>query len=332
MAQIRYRSPLPMARLTMPSSPAAIAAVIWGYSCRKLPRRRSVSSPRISNAKATACSPLVPIEILATDPWRAKMALSNTFGKGRIFLAGDAAHQNPPWGGHGFNTGVGDAVNIGWKLAAVLNGWAPTSLLATYEVERRPVAVETIAVATQNMATLAPELADPRLMGSDDKFAAARHQVAEVVQRTKASEFHSLNLVLGTTYRSSPIVVAGASARQETPDNLGDYHPSATPGARLPHTWLSPQKSLYDLLGREFSLVGDPHAAGWTPMLEAASELSIPLTPVELRSELARQLFEVPLVLVRPDQHVAWRGTAPDDAREVLLRVTGHPVMPVGER
>ena len=65
----------------------------------------------------------VAIEVLATDPWRARMQVSDTFRSGRVFLAGDAAHQNPPWGGHGFNTGIGDAVNIGWKLGAVLNGW-----------------------------------------------------------------------------------------------------------------------------------------------------------------------------------------------------------------
>ena len=87
----------------------------------------------------------VPIEVIATDPWRARMQLAESYGSGRVFLAGDAAHQNPPWGGHGFNTGIGDAVNIGWKLAAVLQGWAPASLLDTYELERRPVAAATIA-------------------------------------------------------------------------------------------------------------------------------------------------------------------------------------------
>jgi 2-polyprenyl-6-methoxyphenol hydroxylase-like FAD-dependent oxidoreductase len=266
----------------------------------------------------------VPIEVLATDPWRARMALADSYGKGRVFLAGDAAHQNPPWGGHGFNTGVGDAVNIGWKLAAVLNGWAPSSSLRTYELERRPVAADTIAVASNNMVTLAPELADPRLIGSEAEFAAARAQVADVVQRTKDSEFHSLNLVLGTSYASSPIVAAEPPDGQHSPANVADYRPSAAPGHRLPHKWLSSERSLYDLLGPEFSLVGDPHAPGWAPIIEAAVRLGIPLTPVELPSGDAQRFFEAPLVLVRPDQHVAWRGSETAEAEKLLLRVTGH--------
>lgn len=269
--------------------------------------------------------PQIPIEILATDPWRARMALADSYGKGRIYLAGDAAHQNPPWGGHGFNTGIGDAVNIGWKLAAVLNGWAPASLLRTYERERRPVAADTIAAASKNMATLAAELADPRLMGSDSEFAAAHAPVAEAVQRMKDSEFHSLNLVLGTSYASSPIVAAEPPECDDTASDSDAYRPSAAPGQRLPHTWLSPGRSLYDLLGRGYSLVGHLDAPGGPPIIEAARRLGIPLTPVELPSGDAQRYFGAPLVLVRPDQHVAWRGTETADAAKLLLRITGLP-------
>ena len=152
------------------------------------------------------------IEVLATDPWRARMLVANSFRIGRVFLAGDAAHQNPPWGGHGFNTGIGDAVNIGWKLSAVLSGWSPETLLDSYEIERRPVAVDTIAVATKNMSTLGPELADPRLVGTDDEFAAVQPVVAAATQRAKGAEFHSLDLVLGTSYADSPIVVEEGKA------------------------------------------------------------------------------------------------------------------------
>ncbi|WP_328808129.1 FAD-dependent monooxygenase [Nonomuraea antri] len=230
----------------------------------------------------------VEAEILATDPWNARMLLADRYASARIFLAGDAAHQNPPWGGHGFNTGIGDAVNLGWKLAAVLRGWAPERLLTSYEVERRPVAADTIAVAARNMATLAPELADPALAAAptapddaaDTAFEAVRERVAEAVHRTKDGEFHSLDLVLDYTYAGSPVVASG--------------------GERLPHRWLAPGRSLYDLLGPGFTLLGDLATAEARTVLDQARALGVPLHTADLPGE--------PPVLVRPDQHVAWRS------------------------
>ncbi|WP_326633811.1 FAD-dependent monooxygenase [Nonomuraea fuscirosea] len=236
----------------------------------------------------------IEVEILATDPWTARMLLADRYASRRVFLAGDAAHQNPPYGGHGFNTGIGDAVNLGWKLAAVLRGWAPEALLATYERERRPIAADTIETAAANMSTLAPELADPALMGPDEEFERVRPAVAEAVRRTKDREFHSLDLVLGYTYAGSPIVAPGC-------------------GERLPHRWLTPGESLYDRLGPVFSLVGDRGAPGADVLAAEARELGVPLRVVDLPGE--------PLALVRPDQHVAWRAGHPSGALRMAL---GH--------
>jgi 2-polyprenyl-6-methoxyphenol hydroxylase-like FAD-dependent oxidoreductase len=267
----------------------------------------------------------VPIEIIATDPWRARMLLADQYSQGRVFLAGDAAHQNPPWGGHGFNTGIGDAVNLGWKLAAVLNGWASTSLLATYHDERRPIAADTIAAAATNMATLAPELSDPRLFGTDDEFSTIRPTVEKVIHQAKDSEFHSLDLVLGSSYPASPIVSADSRPDpDEPPAEPGSYRPSAAPGNRLPHTWLGPDHSLYDLLGPEFSLVGDLDTAGATDLINTARRLAIPLTLVKLTPAQSQRLFQAPLVLVRPDQHVAWRGSHTPHPEQLLHKITGH--------
>jgi len=270
----------------------------------------------------------IALEVVATDPWRAKMQLADSYGSGRVFLAGDAAHLNPPWGGHGFNTGIGDAVNICWKLSAVLQGWAPPALLHTYELERRPVGAETIKVAATNMATLTPELTDPRLTGSDEEFEAAQPSVEQAVQRTKYGEFHSLNLVLGTSYRSSPIVSAELERVDDAPIDGDDYRPSAAPGGRLPHKWLSSACSLYDLLGPDYSLVGDVSSSGGSELLEAARRLGIPLTPLSLPSEFSQAHFGAPLVLVRPDQHVAWRGTEAPDAEQLLIQLTGGTSSP----
>src|SRR5580704_13125777 len=172
-------------------------------------------------------------EVLATDPWTARMLIADTFAVGRVFLVGESAHVNPPWGGHGFNTCVGDAVNIGWKIAAVEGGWAPAELLDSYEPERRAVAERTVASAESNMAAGANVL--PR--------------DAAAIQRAKASEFYSLGLVLGYSYAGSPVVQPGAAPARLSVGDVTSYTPSAEPGARLPHHWLPDGTSLYDRLG-----------------------------------------------------------------------------------
>lgn len=239
----------------------------------------------------------IDAEIVATDPWKAKMLLADRYGTDRIFLAGDAAHLNPPWGGHGFNTGIGDAVNLGWKLAAVLHGWAPHDLLRSYGSERKPIAEQTIAEAARNMATLAPDLADPRLSGTSAEFEAVRADVASAIQRSKDSEFHSLDLVLGYSYQGSPVI-------------------SDNGGARLPHRWLAPDDSRYDHLGRGFTLIGDFGSALAAEFAAAAADESVPLT-----------LFDDPscgVALVRPDQHLAWVAGDPGTPRDILRRAIGH--------
>ncbi|WP_019634403.1 FAD-dependent monooxygenase [Actinomadura atramentaria] len=260
----------------------------------------------------------VPIEVVATDPWRARMRLADRYRSGRVFLAGDAAHLNPPWGGHGFNTGVGDAVDLGWKLAAVLSGWAPAGLLDSYEAERRPVAAATIDAAARNMAVLTPELGDRRLVGADEEFRAAKPAVEAAVRRTKSAEFRSLGLVLGTAYGDSPNVVGGAAADEW---DHSVYEPEAAPGARLPHVWLGPDESLYDRLGPGFSLVGDLGEPGAAPIAAAARRRGVPLAEVAYKR--ADALFGAPLVLVRPDQHVAWRGAASADPDALWAAVLG---------
>lgn len=264
----------------------------------------------------------VDSEILGTDPWTARMLLADSYRKGRMFLAGDAAHLNPPWGGHGFNTGIADAVNIGWKLAAVLQGWGGEGLLDSYEAERRPVAERTIAEAVRNMSVLAPELGNPQLTEEGEAGDEARRQAAQTIQIAKDGEFHSLGLVLGYQYGDSPVIVSdGLPALPEGQH----YTPSAYPGARLPHLWLPDRSSLYDQLGSGFTLLCLQDGAETTPFVEAASQIGLPLKVLELRGENAQALYSASLVLVRPDQHIAWRGEVADQhrARTILEQVCG---------
>ena len=138
----------------------------------------------------------VDLEVIATDPWTARMLLAPGYGRDGVFLVGDAAHLNPPWGGHGFNTCIGDAANLAWKIAAALEGWGGPALLGSYELERRPVAERTIRDAAANGQALAYHFADPALGSGGAAGEAARLQAKEALA-VKQSEFDSLGLVLG---------------------------------------------------------------------------------------------------------------------------------------
>ena len=263
----------------------------------------------------------IDVEVLATDPWSARMLLVDRYRGERVFLVGDAAHLNPPWGGHGFNTCVGDAVNLGWKLAAVLQGWAPESLLDSYEPERRPVALRTIDAAGGQEAFLAPSFAADELDADGPAGEALRGDVARALQ-VKDPEFHSLGLVLGYDYPDSPVVVPDGTARAE--HQVTSYEPSATPGSRLPHVWLPDGTSIYDLLGEDFTLIRLGPTADADALSAAAARLGVPLRVLDLAHlPRLRTLYEADLVLVRPDQHVAWRDGEVDDPAALLRRVIG---------
>ena len=251
------------------------------------------------------------VEVLSTDTWTARMMVADRFQSERVFLAGESAHLNPPWGGHGYNTCLGDAVNIAWKIAAVEQGWASPALLASYEPERRSVVEQTVATAAQNMRTLPTNLLPD----------------AASILRDKTAEFHSLGLVLGYSYAGSPVVQPGHARPDLDPVT---FTPTTEPGVRLPHTWLPDGSSLFDHLGRSLTLVGplSAFAHDVADLVAHATSLGIPLTTLEAP---ANYPWRDEFLLVRPDQHIAWRASTP---REIdLVHVTGRaPVHPRPER
>jgi 2-polyprenyl-6-methoxyphenol hydroxylase-like FAD-dependent oxidoreductase len=264
----------------------------------------------------------VDVDVIATDPWTARMLLASSYGDGRVYLVGDAAHLNPPWGGHGFNTCIGDAANLAWKLAARFGAWGGPELLASYEAERRPVAARTIRDAAANGSALAYDFADP-LLGEDSPRGEAARRATATALEVKTSEFSSLGLVLGYHYTDSPIVVPDGS--HEPAEDPIRYTPSSRAGSLLPHFWLPDGRSLYDLLGVDFTLLVDPAGADAERFAQEALALSaayrIPLRIVDV--ELRGELWPTTAVLVRPDQHVVWRGDDPAALGDVLLAATG---------
>jgi 2-polyprenyl-6-methoxyphenol hydroxylase-like FAD-dependent oxidoreductase len=263
----------------------------------------------------------IPVEVVSTDEWSARMLLANRFRTGRVFLAGDAAHLNPPWGGHGYNTGIGDAVDIGWKLAAVLQGWGGEALLNSYEEERRPVSDRVIRVATENMKTLSSNLAGNLQDGEIDEKTYYK-ELADHIYDSKKMEFHSLDLVLGYRYDHSHIVADDLSEWPQ--EDTSVYHPTSHPGARLPHCWLNDNQSIYDVLGSGFTLLSFNDEVNVDQFVKEAEEKRVPLKVVPLYGYKLHELYEKSFIIVRPDQHVAWRGDhLPENISELLDQIRG---------
>jgi 2-polyprenyl-6-methoxyphenol hydroxylase-like FAD-dependent oxidoreductase len=265
----------------------------------------------------------VDVEWVDINIWRRRSALAERYGRGRVWLAGDAVHQLSPTGGMGMNTGVADAVDIGWKLAAILQGWGGPGLLDSYDIERRAVGARAVRMATafykacENFPKGSAMLAEDSATG-----AAERRRVGDELLRTVAPEFRTVGLQLGYRYEGSPICVPDGTP--EPPDDPAEVTPSARPGSRAPHVWLRDGRSILDLYGRGFVLLRFRGAPGSTSIEAAARTRGMPLKTIELDEADAAALYERPLVLVRPDGHVAWRADAPpDDALALVDRVRG---------
>lgn len=249
----------------------------------------------------------LPYEILSADAWSANELLADRYQAGRIVLAGDACHLHPPYGGYGMNMGIGDGVDLGWKIAATLQGWGGEGLVSAYEAERRRVHRIVIdeAMANYSDSRLPPM---PELEDEGPAGAAARSRLGAALQATKGREFNTLGIVLGVGYDASPII-DGEGAPGGRLDGR-NYTPSARPGQLTPHAWLADGRSLYDALGQGFTLLVDDEADDLqvSRAVAEAKSLAAPLTVLRPPGVRVRTLCEADLVLIRPDQHVAWRG------------------------
>jgi hypothetical protein len=293
----------------------------------QLPRGQagSLDYARESIALATGCS--FPYEILGIAEWTAGFTLvAERYGAGRMFLAGDAAHLFTPTAGLGYNTSVDDAANLGWKLAAVCRGWGSPALLSTYEIERRPIAerntrfARSVAEVFRNLG-LTPAFEDDSTEGAE-----ARAALGARLYQSAAREFEAPGIHLGMFYHGSPVIAEEPG--DPPPDEPNRHLPQARPGARAPQLWLGEGEALYDRLGPEFTLLKLSAGLDTRALEQAARVRGLPLTVLELARDDIRTLHGSDLVLIRPDQHVAWRGNSvPLDPNALLARVTGA-VMP----
>jgi hypothetical protein len=267
----------------------------------------------------------VPFTLIAVKPWRRAEAIATRYRAGRIILAGDAAHTMSPTGGFGMNTGVIDAVNLGWKLQAVLAGWGGSSLLDSYEPEQKPVAVRNAAFSTQNFnAWVEAQAGCAAILDETAEGARMRASVGSRLKATLTAEWQCLGVQLGHRYDDSPICVADGSP--PTPDDVSLYVPTTRPGARAPHAWLGDGRSTLDLFGGGFVLLRMRAAPDPGPIVAAARAGHVPLTVVDIAQPEIAELYERKLVLVRPDGHTAWRGDVlPPDAGGLIATVRGAP-------
>lgn len=272
----------------------------WFFGCN-LPEGMNLEGEQAKGLIRRATGVDLPLEILSSDEWIAHRLIADRYRHRRVFLAGDACHLHPPFGGYGMNMGIGDAVDLGWKMAAVLQGWGGEGLLAAYEAERRPVHEFVMDEAVANHSLLPMHLWQEGLDDATAQGAALRAEVGARIKAAKVREFDNLGVVLGANYSGSPLVVDDGSA--PPPRHFRDYVPSAHPGCLAPHAWLEDGSSLYDHFGQGFTLL-------------AVKELSLEMrkgVPLKILHQPAlRNLYQANFTLIRPDQHVAWRGDAWD--------------------
>ncbi len=276
---------------------------------------------------ALAYGQAMDIEILSMATWLAGHALvADSFQKGHVFLGGDAVHLFTPTGGLGYNTAVEDAVNLGWKLSAVLKGQAQTTLLDSYEIERKPLAIRNTGYAKQFADSIGLFDADKALEDISPEGEQARSIASDYLNGHARREFNIPGVTFGGRYIHSPLIVEDGT--QAPADAANTYIPSACPGGRPPHAWLPDGSSLFDHFNFEWTLLvlgqdKGPLAQDALKFSEAALQCHLDFKVLRFDSQELLDLYEANLVLIRPDQIVAWRGTNAHQAMQILKQASG---------
>jgi len=260
-----------------------------------------------------------------TTTWKLHLLLAERYRAGRVFLAGDAVHLVIPTGGLGMNTGIGDAIDLSWKLAGTIQGWGGPGLLDSYETERRKVGarnVEASRWAAQGLA-MWRELVTPGVYEDTPAAAELRARIGEAANLHHRRVHEMIGVELGYSYAGSDLI-----AYED--HNIADwdtttYEPHTRPGVRVPHIWLADGRAMQDALGQDYTLI-DLTGSADTSAVEAEFErLGAPLDVLRVDDANVRAVYECSLLLVRPDLHVFWRGdNLPGDLDHWAEQTVGH--------
>ena len=247
-------------------------------------------------------------EVISKEDWYGRRLVANRFRDRCAFIAGDAAHIWVPYAGYGMNAGIADATNLSWLLAAHLNGWAPMGILDAYEAERLPI---TNQVSKFAMAHAAREIKRRGAIPAniEDMNAAGaqtRREIGQLTYEINVQQYAAAGLNFGSFYDASPIIAYDGGKQPDY--TMSTFTPSTVPGCRTPHIFLADGRSLYDLLGAEFTLLRSTPGVDVEPLLAAARQLRVPMRLVDIEGPEAFKIYDFSFVISRPDQHIAWRG------------------------
>ncbi len=333
--------------------------IVWGYDINQ-------PAPVVDAAMATQVArqlvgdPDLEIDLISANTWTVNNCFATQMQKGRVFIMGDAAHRHPPSNGLGSNTSIQDGYNLAWKLAAVVKGQATPKLLDSYSAERAPIARQIVTRANQSISEFGPIFEALGMDGGVDHdkiqrnmdarcdatpAAEAQREALRKAIEFKKYEFDCHGVEMNQRYASGAVVAEGQPPAPNADMEL-HYQPTTYPGARIPHVWVYDRQggkhSTLDLTGKgQFTLITGIGGEAWEAAGAALSaKLNLPIRVVKIGPRCgvedhggdwarAREIRDAGCLLVRPDQHVAWRSEAltanPEaDLGRVLSTILGH--------
>ncbi|MCH9671891.1 MAG: FAD-dependent monooxygenase [Gammaproteobacteria bacterium] len=300
---------------------------LWLTHLSLMPDQEGVTPETIDRHVRAVVGQAIEYEVEHTETWQLNRLVAERYREGRVFLAGDAAHIWPPYAGHGMNTGIEDGVALTWMLAAVWQGWAPMELLGAYEKERHNVgekvsrAAEGLVIQQTKIWKSIEDIAvlrDPGEAGHE-----LRRRIRNELVMTDSVQFNAQGMNFALHYDESPVMeYDGGPPEYE----IRNYTPSTVPGCRAPYfAFVEDGVPIFDRIGQGFALLRSDESLDVSDMVEAAQSCGMPLQVIDIEFEpRARDFYDHALVLIRPDDRVAWRSnTLPEDPGAVIDKVRG---------